>query len=152
LIVTVRIIIVDDHLPFGKSLKRLLDRQPGWTVVGHFTVASEAVKVLRQANAVEWPDVVVLNLQMPGRSGLAAARQILDWRPALRILMLSAHNDAALVAAFLDCGGSGYACKGDPAADWLAAISEVAAGRSGFSRSVDAGLRFSAVQSQTHSD
>jgi DNA-binding NarL/FixJ family response regulator len=89
---------------------------------------------------------------MPGRSGLVVARHFLDLRPELRILMLSAHNDLPIVTAFLDSGGSGYACKGDPAGDWLDAISAITAGRSGFSRSVIAALRLSATQSQKNAD
>jgi two-component system invasion response regulator UvrY len=148
LTVTVRILLVDGHLPFGNSLRRLLDRQADWTVVGHFSDAAAAAESLRHTV----PDVLVLNLQWPGRSGLATARLFLGLQPALRILMLSAHNDPPLVAAFLDCGGSGYACKGDPAGDWLEAISAIAAGQSGFSRSVAEALRLSAAQSQTNSD
>jgi DNA-binding NarL/FixJ family response regulator len=150
LTVTVRIVLIDDHLRFGNSLKRLLDRQAGWAVVGHFSDAAVAAESLH--HTTPWPDVLVLNLQMPGRSGLVVARHFLDLRPGLRILMLSAHDDLALVKAFLDCGGCGYACKGDPADDWLDAIGAISAGRSGFSRTVAAALRLSAAQSQKNAD
>lgn len=148
---TLRIVLADDHAPFRNCLKTLLDRQPGLSVVtdvgsGHAVVA--ALQVLD----VDRPDVVVLDMDLRDMSGLTAAGHILQMHPAVRILMLSWHDDLPFLRAALELGVLGYMLKDDPLAELVHAVREVAEGRLGVSRRLQHALRIPVVQSPHSAD
>ena len=84
-----RILIADDHAVVRQGLKLLINSQPDMTVVGE---AADGAAVLQQAAAVE-PDVVVMDLSMPGMNGLVATKALKQTRPSVEVVALTRHDD-----------------------------------------------------------
>src|SRR6476660_3789451 len=103
---TVRLALVDDHELFRHSLAADL-RERGFTVVGEAGDARAGLTLIDR----ERPDVVLLDVEMPGVDGLMAARELIGHPPAPKILMVSAHGNPWLVTAALEAGADGYALK-----------------------------------------
>jgi NarL family two-component system response regulator LiaR len=122
---TIRLVIVDDHAVVRQGLREFLRLQDGIEVVGEAASAADAVDVARTAS----PDVVLLDLVMPDRNGIAALRRLLEVAPGVRVLVLTSFADDAQIFAAMAAGASGYLLKDiDPQA--LAdAIRDVHAGR-----------------------
>jgi DNA-binding NarL/FixJ family response regulator len=104
---TTRILIADDHGVVRGGLRLLLERQPGFDVVGEAADGAEAV---REALALR-PDVAILDVSMPLLTGLQAAREIRAQAPDIQVLMLSMHDDDRYVFEALKAGASGYVLK-----------------------------------------
>jgi two-component system, NarL family, response regulator NreC len=119
-----RILLADDHRMFVDGLISLLDPEPGFEVVGRAQDGREAVKVALEIE----PDVVAMDVSMPGLSGIEAARQITARRPGIRILCLSMHRERQYLKAALEAGASGYVLKDDAPEVLIAAIRCVAGG------------------------
>ena len=90
-----RVLIVDDHAVLRGGLRLLIDAQPDMHVVGEAGNLSEAIEIARTAH----PDVVTLDLAMPGSSGVAAIERLRSTAPAARIVVLTMHDDPAYVRA-----------------------------------------------------
>src|SRR5579871_6249279 len=88
-----RILIADDFKPIRTAVAGILAQQPGWEVCGEAANGTEAVKLATELN----PDVVLLDISMPGIDGLQAARLIHDSVPAAKIVILSHHDPAQLL-------------------------------------------------------
>ena len=124
-----RIVLADDHAAYRAYLRSLLEAQADIVVVAEAEDGKSAVHA-----AIEHePDVVVLDLVMPGLDGIEATRRIVSQRPSTRVLALSLHSDAKLVEAMSAAGASGYMLKTDSLSDLLRALHEVSAGRGYFS-------------------
>lgn len=106
-----RIIIVDDDLLICDSLKIILGAQPDIEVAGVGTSGADAVRLY----TAEHPDIALLDIQMPGRSGLDAAREILEADPAARIVFLTTFSDDDYIVRALTLGTRGYLIKQDVA-------------------------------------
>ena len=104
-----RIIIVDDDKLVCDSLKIILGAQPGIEVVGLGSSGDDAVRLFRELA----PDVALLDIQMPGRNGLSAARKILAEDPAARVVFLTTFSDDEYIVAALKLGARGYLIKTD---------------------------------------
>ena len=104
-----RIIIVDDDKLVCDSLKIILGAQPGIEVVGLGSSGNDAVRLFRELA----PDVALLDIQMPGRDGLSAAREILAENPAARVVFLTTFSDDEYIVAALKLGARGYLIKTD---------------------------------------
>lgn len=104
-----RIIIVDDDKLVCDSLKIILGAQPGIEVVGLGSSGNDAVRLFRELA----PDVALLDIQMPGRDGLSAAREILAEDPAARVVFLTTFSDDEYIVAALKLGARGYLIKTD---------------------------------------
>lgn len=104
-----RIIIVDDDKLVCDSLKIILGAQPGIEVVGLGSSGDDAVRLFRELA----PDVALLDIQMPGRDGLSAAREILAENPAARVVFLTTFSDDEYIVAALKLGARGYLIKTD---------------------------------------
>lgn len=117
----IRVLLADDHSLVRTGLRVLLSAQPDITVVGE---AGDAEETVRQALALQ-PDVVVLDIAMPGGGGLEAARRISESRRPIRILVLTAHGEAQYLLPVLRAGGSGYLLKSGAAEDLVQAIRAV---------------------------
>lgn len=102
-----RILIADDHGVVRGGLRLLLERQPGFEVVGEAADGAEAV---REALALR-PDVAILDVAMPRLTGLQAAREIRAQAPEIQVLILSMHDDDRYVFEALKAGASGYVLK-----------------------------------------
>lgn len=124
-----RIVLADDHAAYRTYLRSRLDAEPDITVVAEAADGLAAVGA-----AIEHgPDIVVLDLVMPGLDGIEATRRIVTERPGIKVLALSLHGDAKLVEAMSQAGVSGYMLKTDPLPDLVEALREVARGRACFS-------------------
>jgi DNA-binding NarL/FixJ family response regulator len=120
-----RILLADDHVTVRHGLKLLIDGQPDMQVVAE---ASDGAGAVRLAEAAA-PDVVVMDVSMPGMNGLIATRKLRHAHPAMPIVMLTRHGDDAYLQELLRAGASGYVLKQSPPAELLQAIRAAAAGR-----------------------
>jgi two-component system response regulator DegU len=120
----VSLLIVDDHSLFRDGLRALLDRQDGLAVLGE---AGDAETGIRMAEELR-PDVILMDLHMPGRSGVEAIREIIRRRPSARIIALSMYQDAELVESVILAGARGYMLKDERAAVLVEGIRAVAQG------------------------
>jgi len=118
-----RILLADDHLIVRQALKALLEGL-GFSVVGEAGDGAEAVRVARE----RCPDVAVLDLTMPIRNGLDAAREILQACPRVKAILLTVHTEDHYVLDALRAGIKGYVVKTQAAADLARAINEVGKG------------------------
>jgi len=120
----IRILLVDDHTVLRAGLRALLDAEPDMEVVGEASTGEEG---LEQAKKLK-PDVVVMDLSMPGMGGLEATRQIAALDLPTRILVLTMHAEEEYLLAVLEAGGSGYVKKTSADEDLTNAIRTVARG------------------------
>ncbi|HEX9115846.1 MAG TPA: response regulator transcription factor [Anaerolineae bacterium] len=104
---TLTVLIADDHPVFRKGLRALLASLPGVELAGEATTGAEAVRLAEHLQ----PDVVLMDLQMPGGGGLAAIRQIVQTSPHIRILVITMFEDDDSVFAALRAGARGYVLK-----------------------------------------
>lgn len=119
-----RIVLADDHTIVRQGLKLLIDGQPDMMVVGE---APDGAAVLEQAKALK-PDIVVMDISMPGMNGLVATRTLKRAQAHVAIVVLTRHEDDAYVQELLRAGASGYVLKHSPPPQLLGAIRAVAAG------------------------
>ena len=119
-----RILLADDHAVVREGLKALISSQPDMEVVGEAADGAEAVALAH----VHVPDVVVLDVSMPGLSGSEATARICRELPAIRVLALSVHDEAGYVRQLLQAGASGYMLKRLAADALIAAVRSVAVG------------------------
>lgn len=122
----VRILIADDHEVVRIGLASLLDRQPGFRVVGEARTGDEAVRLARQHH----PDVVVMDIRMPNGSGIDACRTITRELASTPVVMLTSHADSDALFAAIDAGASGYVLKRVGSTELVDAVRTVAAGGS----------------------
>lgn len=125
---TIRIVVADDHGVVRDGLSAVLSTLEGYELVGTAATGDEAVR----AAVTLGPDVMVLDIQMPGRTGIEAAREIRRVAPDVAVLMLTMYDDDESVFAAIRAGALGYVLKGSSAATIVRAISSVAAGEAIF--------------------
>lgn len=121
----IRVLVVDDHALVRSGLRLLLDAEADITVENEAGSADEAVRITR----LDKPNVVLLDITMPGRSGLEVAAEIKRAAPNAAILILSMHDDSAYVREAFEQGANGYLLKEAADEELLTAVREVAAGR-----------------------
>ena len=122
----VRILIADDHEVVRIGLAALLDRQPGFSVVGEARSGDEAVRLARERR----PDVVVMDIRMPDGSGIDACRTITTELSKTPVIMLTSYADSDALFAAIDAGASGYVLKRVGSTELVDAVRTVAAGGS----------------------
>jgi two-component system response regulator NreC len=122
--VSIRVLIVDDHAVVRAGLKLLLDAENDIEVVGEAGNARDAVFQMRSLK----PDFVLMDVVMPGKSGLEATANILHEAPDTKVLVLSMQDDPRYVREAFAVGASGYVLKEAADAELVAAIREVANG------------------------
>lgn len=125
----IRVLIADDHAVVREGVRHVLGAEHGFDVVGEAANGDEAIRLAESLA----PDVVVLDLSMPGTSGLEAARQIRAHVPESRILILSIHDHAEYVQQSVGAGAQGYLRKDSSPAQLRAAVRAVHAGEPVFS-------------------
>jgi DNA-binding NarL/FixJ family response regulator len=118
-----RVVIADDHTFYREGLARLL-RKFGVDVVGEAPDGEAAVRLVQEAS----PDVVLLDLRMPGVSGLEALRMLTERGGSTRVLVLSVSAEESDVTAAIAAGASGYVLKDEPVEEVIAGIRSAAAG------------------------
>ena len=119
-----RIVLVDDHEVVRLGLKSLLDRHPQFEVVGE---ASSAREALEQVAALE-PDVVVMDIRLPGTSGIEACEQIVDNHPDIKVIMLTSYAEDEMLFSAIRAGASGYVLKQIASEELVKAIEAVGRG------------------------
>jgi two-component system, NarL family, response regulator NreC len=127
-----RVLLADDHVTVRHGLKLLIDAQPDMKVISE---ADDGDAAVRQALELT-PDVVVMDISMPGTNGLTATRQLKARQPSMAIVTLTRHADDAYLHELLRAGVLGYVLKQSAPAELLQAIRAAAAGR----RHVDSSL------------
>ena len=125
----VRILLVDDHTLVRAGVRRILEAQPGMTVVGEVSDGRAALEFLR-ANPL---DVLVLDLTMPGMDGFEVLRHVKAELPGVKVLVLTMHANAEYMARSVQEGADGYLLKDSAVQDLVAAIEAVQAGRAYYS-------------------
>lgn len=121
---TLRILIVDDHEVVRLGLRALLDRHPDFTVVDEAGTAREAL----QKALLHRPDVVVMDIRLPGRSGIDACRDIVSQLPDTRVIMLTSYAEDELLFDAIEAGACGYVLKQIGSNDLIRAIEAVGRG------------------------
>ena len=129
-----RVVLADDHTLVRSGIRRILEAQPGFEVVGEAADGSEAVALVRAAA----PDVVVLDLNMPGTGGLDVLPALKSAQPALKVIVVTMHAGREYVARAMKGGADAYLLKDSAVQDLVAAVEAVLAGRSYFSPSIQA--------------
>jgi len=125
----IRILVADDHTITRSGLRMLLERQPGFEVIGEAADGRQAIELARAAR----PDLVMLDIAMPNLNGIEAARQICAELPKTRVVILSMHSDEGYVLKALKAGARGYLLKDSTESDIIDAVRAVHAGKAYFS-------------------
>ena len=128
------ILIADDHALVRKTLRRTLETEPDLFVVADVATTDEAIAEARRQK----PDIVLLDVDMPGVVSFDAARTIRSENPAVRVVFLSAYFQDRYIAQALAVGASGYVTKNEPPEVLIQAIRDVAAGSAYYSPEVRA--------------
>lgn len=116
-----RVMIVDDHKMFRDGLRGLINAEPGMEVVGEAVDGKEAIEMARSLA----PDVVVMDISMPGMNGIEAMRHVIKDSPKVKVIMLSMYSSGPLVQSVLAAGATGYVLKGSDFAELAEAIRRV---------------------------
>ncbi|MBW7935030.1 MAG: response regulator transcription factor [Gemmatimonadaceae bacterium] len=125
----IRLVLVDDHVIVREGLRHVLEESPEFTIVGEGATAAQAIALAGDLK----PDVLVLDISMPGGSGLHAVPEISERAPNTRVLMLSVHDDSEYILESVRVGAHGY-CRKDSAPEELRrAIKTVFEGNTYFS-------------------
>jgi two-component system, NarL family, nitrate/nitrite response regulator NarL len=122
---TIRILLIDDHTLFRSGVSALLQRQPDLEVVGEASDGVEGVKRAKQ----HLPDVILLDLNMPGLSGLETLQLLVEDLPDTAVVMLTVSEDADELTAAMRAGASGFLLKTIDADALVAAIRKAASGQ-----------------------
>ncbi|MRD47914.1 response regulator [Caenimonas koreensis DSM 17982] len=120
----IRIVIADDHAIVREGLKRIVSEAEGMQVLGE---ACDGTEVMQRVRELEF-DVLVLDLSMPGRSGMELIKLVKAERPKLRILILSMHQESQYAVRAIKSGSSGYLTKESAPSQLVQAIRRIAAG------------------------
>ena len=120
----IRIVVADDHTIVREGLKQVLSAASDFSIVGE---AQSGHEVLLRVRDLEF-DVLLLDMSMPGKSGIELIKQVRGEKPKLRILVLSMHQERQYAVRAIKAGASGYLTKESAAVQLIAAIRKVAAG------------------------
>ena len=118
---SIRVLVVDDHAVVREGIRHILEGEPGFAVVGEAANAADALRLAAETH----PDVVVLDVSMPGESGLRVAPRLREAAPEARVLIMSMHDNAEYVREGVRAGASGYLLKDSAAAELRLAVRAV---------------------------
>jgi two-component system, NarL family, response regulator NreC len=143
-VATIRVLVCDDHALVRSGLRRLLQSEESFDVVGEAADAEQAVDGVAELH----PDVLLLDVVMPGRSGIDALADLRAASPETRVLVLSMQDDPSYVRQAFAAGAHGYLLKEAADADLVQAIHDVAAGHKYVHPSL--GARLAALEGDVH--
>lgn len=121
---SIRLLIVDNHTLFRQGLVSLLQSEPGYDVIGEASSGEEALLMVSELG----PDVVLMDVKMPGIGGVEATRRLMETNPEERILMLTVSEEEENLLAAIQVGARGYILKNADAGELLEAVQRVYAG------------------------
>jgi two-component system invasion response regulator UvrY len=121
----IKVLLADDHDLVRTGMRRLLDDVAGIEVVGEATTGEEAVNLCRQLG----PQVVLMDINMPGMGGLEATKKIIHYNDAIKVIVVTMNEDEVLAQTLLKAGAAGYLTKGCLISEIVHAIKEVTANR-----------------------
>jgi two-component system, NarL family, invasion response regulator UvrY len=128
----VRVLIADDHAIFLEGLKQVIDKTANFTVEGEAGNGQEVLTMIRDHEY----DLLVLDISLPGRSGLDVLKEIKSLRPKLPILILSMHPEEQYAMRALKSGASGYLTKGSSSQELIEAMQKISLGKKYVSGSI----------------
>ena len=120
----INVMLVDDHDLVRKGIRRLLDDTQGIKVVAEATDGEQAISQVRKQK----PDVILMDISMPGIGGLEATRKITQGAPGMKVIAVTIHDDAPFPARLLEAGAAGYITKGCDIDEIIVAIQSVYSG------------------------
>jgi two-component system response regulator NreC len=121
---TLKVLMVEDHALVRQGVKALLDEEPDITIVGEAGDGNQALVLAQQLR----PDIVLMDLTLPGLGGIEATRQICERFPDMKVVVLSMHDSEEYVFRALQAGASGYIVKYSTSEELVLALRAVAAG------------------------
>ena len=127
-----RVLLADDHTLIRAGLRLVVDQEPEFTVVGEAADGRQAVALAQSLK----PNIVVMDIGMPGLNGIEACRQIRESLPETQVVMLSMHSDEGYVLRALKAGARAYLLKDSAEADLARAIRAASEGKSFFSPAI----------------
>lgn len=122
----IKVLIADDHLIVRQGMRKLLETYPELQIVGECIDGEETVETARKLI----PDLVIMDIGMPGMNGLDATRQIKKKFPEMKVLLLTMHAEKEYILKILQSGASGYLLKGAPIEELVTAIRTLDRGES----------------------
>ena len=140
-----RIMLVDDHAIVREGYRSVLQKQPGLRVVAEAADGAEAYRLFKETE----PDLVIMDLTMPGIGGIEAIRRIRQWDPGARILVFTMHQNAAFAVQAIRAGARGYVTKTSPPDAIIRAVYTVLEGRIALSPDIDHELALSRLADET---
>lgn len=131
---SLRLLLGDDHTLVRQGVRKIIEEQKAWTVVGE---AQDGRELVRKALELE-PELVIVDIGMPLLNGIEATRQIVRKLPAVKVLVVSMHADEAYIIQALQAGARGYLLKDSADTELVRAVMAVSEGKSYFSPNVAA--------------
>ncbi len=125
----ITIVVADDHHVVREGIRTLLEDEPDFRVVGEAADGPETMRIVKLLQ----PDVLVVDLKMPGLDGIEVTRQTVKYSPKTQVVILSIYSNEAYVLGTLEAGAKGYVLKESSVGDLVQAIREASAGRYYFS-------------------
>ena len=141
----IRILVADDHTIMREGLKQLLANEADLIVVAEAADGDEVLKLVRELDF----HVLLLDMSMPGRSGIELIKQVKTEKPRLRLLVLSMHQESQYAVRAIKAGASGYLTKDSASTQLVSAIRKVAAGGAFITAEVAEQLAFGAMPNVT---
>jgi DNA-binding NarL/FixJ family response regulator len=128
-----KIMLVDDHAIVREGYRSLLQKQAGLEVAAEASDGAEAYRLFKEV----LPDLVIMDLTMPGLGGIEAIKRIRQWEPTARILVFTMHQNAAYAVQAIRAGAKGFVTKSSPPEALLAAVFNVLKGRIALSADIE---------------
>ena len=122
----IRVVVVDDHTLHRDGTRQILDAYPDLQVIGEASSGELALELITQLH----PDVVLMDIRLPGMNGIEVTRQLTRDHPDIRVLMVSAYDEDEYVRGALEAGADGYLSKTAPGKELVEAVRAVALGTS----------------------
>ncbi len=138
----IRLLLVDDHHLVRGGMLRLLSEESDFEVVGEAGNGEDALRMARELT----PDVVLMDINMPGMGGIEATRRLLSSHPDMKVIAVSMYQDEPYPSRLLEAGAMGYLSKDSAAAEVVAALRQVHAGKSYVAPSIASQLAVSLIK------
>jgi DNA-binding NarL/FixJ family response regulator len=140
-----KIMLVDDHAIVREGYRSVLQKQPGLRIVAEASDGAEAYRLFKET----CPDLVIMDLTMPGIGGIEAIRRIRQWDSDARVLVVTMHQNAAFAVQAIRAGARGYVTKTSPPEALVRAVFDVLDGRITLSPDIDHELALSRLADET---